>query len=81
MNRGEVTSRQTQNINQFCVSKYMCAFWPKKEKKKKKEQPAPPEHMNAVLEHFMALQKYLLIFKTQYQTPRMNFMNKKVQYN
>ncbi len=34
------------------------------------KKQAAPKHMNAVSEHFMALQKYLLIFKTQYQTPR-----------
>lgn len=32
--------------------------------------------MNAVTEQFMALQKYLWVFKTQYQTRPMN----KVQY-
>lgn len=36
--------------------------------------------MNAVTEQFMALQKYLLMFKTQYQTRPMKFMNRKVQY-
>lgn len=30
-------------------------------------EPAPM-HMNAVTEQFMALQKYLLMFKAQYQT-------------
>lgn len=42
------------------------------------ERPAP-KHMNAVTEQFMALQKYLLMFKAQYQTQPMNLMKKKVQ--
>lgn len=36
--------------------------------------------MNVVTVQFMALQKYLWMFKTQYQTLPMNFMKRKVQY-
>lgn len=74
MNRGEVTPRQTymRKKNNSVLLNTCLPFG------ETVERPAP-KHMNAVTEQFMALQKYLLMFKAQYQTQPMNLMKKKVQ--
>lgn len=74
MNGGEVTPRQTymRKKNNSVLLSTCLPFG------ETVEQPAP-KHTNAVTEQFMALQKYLLMFKAQYQTQPMNLMKKKVQ--